>query len=330
MILLIIIIFTNFIIFKNLIFFSKLVNLTDKPSSRKLHNKTVPLLGGLYFLINLTFLFFFIKLFNYNPTNLYFDILSSSSLLFGYYMFFVIGFIDDKKDKFDPKLRIILSIIILSISLLIDKELLLTNINLSFINGDTIVIHENLHLIFTIICFLILINSLNMTDGINLLASGFVFYLIIVFTFLGVFKIDILILIPFFLFFFFYNNKYKIFLGSSGIMPISYLIGYFFIKSFNQNIILYSDWVFVIIFIPLIEILRVFFLRIRKKSSPFKADQNHLHHYLYFSLGYTRSIIFLLIIYISPFVIILSKVSTLSILFFFLLYVFIVTKYKKN
>ena len=32
--------------------------------------------------------------------------------------------------------------------------------------------------------------------------------------------------------------------------------------------------------IPGIDLMRLFFLRILKKTSPFKGDKNHIHHYL--------------------------------------------------
>ena len=35
-----------------------------------------------------------------------------------------------------------------------------------------------------------------------------------------------------------------------------------------------------IIFYPLIDLLRVFILRIKEGNSPFVADRRHIHHYL--------------------------------------------------
>ena len=31
---------------------------------------------------------------------------------------------------------------------------------------------------------------------------------------------------------------------------------------------------------PLVDLLRVFILRVKEKKSPFNPDQNHIHHFL--------------------------------------------------
>ena len=134
-------------------------------------------------------------------------------------------------------------------------------------------------------------------DGINLLATSFILFIFFNFYFLGFFNIYFLILVPFFIFFFKYNYNYQIFFGSSGIMPTSFLIGYLFIKGYNQSFLIYSDWVFVILLVPLFELIRLMFVRIKKKQNPFLADQNHLHHYIYFNFDFNKTIIILLIIY---------------------------------
>jgi len=49
---------------------------------------------------------------------------------------------------------------------------------------------------------------------------------------------------------------------------------------------------------PLVDLLRVFIIRIRNKKSPFSPDQNHLHHLLV-KKGYRHSIIVLIILTLS-------------------------------
>jgi hypothetical protein len=39
-----------------------------------------------------------------------------------------------------------------------------------------------------------------------------------------------------------------------------------------------GDEVFVILLIPAIDMLRLFFMRLINKNNPFKGDLNHLHH----------------------------------------------------
>lgn len=321
----ILIIVVNFFLFKKIKYINNKVNIIDNPDSRKLHHSPVPLLGGVFFLINFLFIIIYNFFNNLNLTNLNFDNVQFYSFLFGVLMFFFLGLVDDIKKNFKPEIRIIISIIILSIVCIINSNLILNEITFSFAQGRSIFeINYILGFVLTLFCFLILINAMNMSDGINILTAAFIFYLILLFIYLKIFNLNIIVFIPFFLIFLFYNNNSKIFLGSSAVMPISFILGFFFIISYKQNIIPFSDWVFVILFIPLIELLRLFVLRISKKKHPFSADQNHLHHYLYFNLGYLKSIIILLSIYIIPSFLIIFKISTLNIFFYLILYFVII------
>jgi UDP-GlcNAc:undecaprenyl-phosphate/decaprenyl-phosphate GlcNAc-1-phosphate transferase len=60
---------------------------------------------------------------------------------------------------------------------------------------------------------------------------------------------------------------------------IFYILGneYKFQEGFQINETLFA--VLVILY-PLLDLLRVFILRIKEGKSPFEADQNHLHHLL--------------------------------------------------
>jgi len=49
---------------------------------------------------------------------------------------------------------------------------------------------------------------------------------------------------------------------------------------------------------PLVDLLRVFIIRIRNKKSPFSPDQNHLHHLL-IKKGYPHFVIVLIILILS-------------------------------
>ena len=96
-------------------------------------------------------------------------------------------------------------------------------------------------------------------------------------------------LIP--LFYFNFKKKRKIFLGDSGSMLLGtilmiyilYLLGdsYKMDESLMINKTLFS---ILIVLYPLIDLLRVFLIRVSKGSSPFIADQNHIHHKLLSSL----------------------------------------------
>lgn len=76
------------------------------------------------------------------------------------------------------------------------------------------------------------------------------------------------------------NKKVKVFMGDSGSLLIPFLLIVFvFESSFSgdQNIIKYLGIIFLY---PIIDLIRVVFLRLKSKKSPFLADKNHIHHLL--------------------------------------------------
>ena len=80
-----------------------------------------------------------------------------------------------------------------------------------------------------------------------------------------------------------FNLKNKIFLGNNGAYLISFFIGVFLIKLYNQSlssIEFGSDRIFLMLMIPGIDMLDCSFFRILNKKNPLSRDQNHLHHYL--------------------------------------------------
>ena len=117
-----------------------------------------------------------------------------------------------------------------------------------------------------------------------------------------------------------YQNKS--FLGDSGCFLISFIIGSFSIISYNSNDIQYSDTIFLLMMIPGIDMLRLFFERISKKKSPFIADRKHLHHLLLGKFGYAKTIFILfLFIFINLFFIIFN-IDSRIILSIFLIFFF--------
>lgn len=320
----------NFVLFKNLNFLQKILNISDIPNERKIHKSPVPLLGGTFFLMNLLFVFFIYCINDFSFMNLSFDKNAIISIIGGVILFYILGYLDDSSKIIRPNLRLFLSAIILGLVLYLDNELMLTSLKLSFLNsGELIKLNNYVGIILTIFSFLVLINAFNMTDGINLLSTFYIFYIFFVFFLLGIFNINFLFFLPFFIFFFIYNNKYQIFFGSSGIMPASFFVGYIFIKSYNQNILLYSDMAFIILLIPLLELLRLMFLRLRNSHNPFKADQNHLHHYIYNNFSYNKTILILLMIYIIPSLIVIFELSFHWIYTIIVIYFYLIEKYKK-
>jgi len=152
-------------------------------------------------------------------------------------------------------------------------------------------------LIITYILFLALINSFNLIDGIDGLASGIG---ILTSLFFGiVFLLDnhlaysvmsFILASSLIAFFYFnvFNIKNKIFLGDTGAMLIGLLLAIFAIRFLNFE----SDASFLsqsqsapaillcVLIVPIFDTARVFILRILRGKSPFEADRTHIHHRL--------------------------------------------------
>ena len=58
--------------------------------------------------------------------------------------------------------------------------------------------------------------------------------------------------------------------------------------------------IFLVLMIPGIDMLRLFVIRIINKKNPFKADQNHLHHYLIKNFELNKSLIIYCLLLILP------------------------------
>ena len=97
------------------------------------------------------------------------------------------------------------------------------------------------------------------------------------------------------------NAQGKIFLGDNGSLTIPYIISYFLVKSYNNNIIEFSDDIFIVMMIPGFEIFRLFFTRaLMNKKNPFTADNQHIHHILLKKIGYKKTIITLIMLITIP------------------------------
>ena len=189
-----------------------IINAYDKPDKiRKLHQNLVPLTGGFYLILNLFFLFFIDILLNYK--NFFFqDIFYYNRVYFsfisGLFLFFLLGLSDDKK-QINANLKLLIQFIIFFIILLLDPNLKIEFLRLSF--ADQIFYLNEFSLFFTIFCLLLFINAFNMFDGINA-QSGLYFFVCLLVFYLTSQKTIFLLLMIYLTFFLYKNIKNKIFL----------------------------------------------------------------------------------------------------------------------
>ncbi|MDA8658127.1 undecaprenyl/decaprenyl-phosphate alpha-N-acetylglucosaminyl 1-phosphate transferase [Flavobacteriaceae bacterium] len=201
---------------------------------------------------------------------------------------FIVGVYDDFY-KADFKLKFFLQIIVAKI--LIDQGYVISDYHGLF--G----LHEVpwlLAQLSTIFVFLVVVNAINFIDGIDGLAITEIIKAILLIEFFSnsftpLSNLGFLViccLIP--LYYFNFKKRGKVFLGDGGSMFLGTLVmvyllhvlgdNYEIINGFQINKALFC--VLVLIY-PLIDLLRVFVLRLKERKSPFIADQNHLHHILH-------------------------------------------------
>ena len=272
-------------------FISKKMNLFDNPDNfRKIHKERISNIGGFIFVINALILLTFnnLNLFSLNK-NLIFILLFSIA-------YFTIGFFDDKKNL-NPLLKLIISAIVFYISIIFNNELLLTSIN--FISLDLIIFFGKYSIFVSILCVLLLLNALNMFDGINLQSGLYLMTVFFVFVFNDINKIFSLLMIFSIFFFLYLNYKNKLFLGNAGIWFCSFYISGSIISSYNQNLIS-VEMVLILLLFPGLDMLRIFIQRILKKKHPFKPDKTHIHHILLKSFNNVETAFIIFFSYITP------------------------------
>ena len=247
----------------------KILNSYSGSIHQKFTNDSVTLSGGIFIFIP----FIYIFIFEY-----------SLIFIFCASLFFILGLLSDLNYLNNPKLRLFIQFIILVFFVFSLKiEVLPTRID--FIDNN----FQNTFLsyFFTVFCLLILLNGSNFIDGLNGLLLG---YIILILFFL--FKLEILILIDtnfvniyyfiFLLLFLLILNYFNfLFLGDNGSYLLSFIIGYLLIIIYNNSTHLSPYFIILLLWYPCFENL---FSIIRKKiykNDPLKADNYHLHHYLY-------------------------------------------------
>lgn len=265
----------HFGIQKIFIYYKKFDNFNHRSSHKTLATRT----GGIgiftaLLLISLFYYFQGIELFDY-------------SLFIPLGIMFIVGVYDDFYNA-DFKLKFFLQIIVAKI--LIDQGYVISNYYGLF--G----LHEVpwlLAQLSTVFVFLVVVNAINFIDGIDGLALTEVIKTIVLIEFFTrsqtalnpLLTLLILSLLP--LYYFNFKKKRKVFLGDAGShllgtivsIYIFYILGpeYSFKEGFQINKTLFA--VLVILY-PLVDLFRIFFLRIKDGKSPFEADQNHIHHYV--------------------------------------------------
>lgn len=160
----------------------------------------------------------------------------------------------------------------------------------------------------TVFIILLIVNSINLIDGIDGLASGLCICIFTVYMLLFLYQekttnysFCIAGLIGSLLAFFYFNvwgkvkNRTKTFMGDSGSLILGYALAYLTLKYTmdpmdtekvlgHRNYALFLS--FTLLIVPTFDVIRVAFYRIFHKKPVFGADKNHIHH-LIIAAGFT-------------------------------------------
>jgi UDP-GlcNAc:undecaprenyl-phosphate GlcNAc-1-phosphate transferase len=156
---------------------------------------------------------------------------------------------------------------------------------------------------FTLLCFVGLLNAVNMADGKN----GIVIGQALIWSAVLMFRLpaDMLPLISgiagALAVLFVFNMQGRLFLGDSGSYGLSAMFGLLAIYAWNHGFAdMRADDIALIFAIPVFDTLRLIVWRVSQGKSPFTPGRDHLHHYLHARWGWPRPLPWLLALVAIP------------------------------
>lgn len=259
--------------------------LMDDPNARSSHKSKTPTLGGIAFFYCLIFALFFIK-----------DRAEFSEAIYiipGLTILFIVGLKDDMV-VLSPGSKLIAQVIAIAFILVNDS------FTIQSLNGFLNIYEIPYFLYFFLAGFLMLtiINSYNLIDGIDGLASIVGIVIMVIYTtifylsqeyFFALISITMNACLMAFFGFNVSSNK-KIFMGDTGSLIVGFVISVLTLKFLALKPESYEGLPFLlenapliaisILIVPLFDTARVFTIRIANKKGPFSPDRNHVHHVL--------------------------------------------------
>ncbi|NAY91635.1 undecaprenyl/decaprenyl-phosphate alpha-N-acetylglucosaminyl 1-phosphate transferase [Muricauda sp. JGD-17] len=259
--------------------------LMDDPNSRSSHLSRTPTMGGVAFFYTILLAFFFIKGRDVFDEAIY--------IIPGLVILFFVGMKDDLV-ILSPGAKLVTQI--LAISFVLANE----SFTIESLNGFLNIYEIPYFLYLAIAGFLMLtiINSYNLIDGIDGLASIVGIVIMIIYTTIFYlsdeyfFALIAIIMNACLMAFFGFNisSDKKIFMGDTGSLIVGFIISILTLKFLALKPESYEGLPFLlenapliaisILIVPLFDTARVFTIRIANKKGPFSPDRNHVHHVL--------------------------------------------------
>jgi UDP-GlcNAc:undecaprenyl-phosphate GlcNAc-1-phosphate transferase len=144
---------------------------------------------------------------------------------------------------------------------------------------------------FTLLCFVGLLNAVNMADGKNGLVIGqaIIWSAILMLRLPPAMLPLMAAILASLMVLFVYNLKGLLFLGDGGSYGLSAMFGLLAIYTWNHGFAdMRADDVALIFAVPVFDTLRLIVHRVSQGKSPFTPGRDHLHHYLHARWGWPR------------------------------------------
>ena len=199
-------------------------------------------------------------------------------------LIFLLGLSSDTGYFSSAKLRLLIQSIII-LYFIISTETILTSVRIE--KFDLLLDNYWFSLFFTLFCFMVLTNGTNFIDGLNGLVLSYCLLIILIITYLGLFKYSILIhkdmitiiIVLSYLTLFNYFNK--LYIGDSGSYLIGFFLGYILLQIYEKNPYFSPYFMALLLWYPVFELLFSIIRKIKINKSPLKPDNKHLHHLLF-------------------------------------------------
>lgn len=295
--------------------FAKKIGLIDIPNERSVHKKPIPRGAGLAFVLAV---FVIVFLFDLEYLKTYYYIYLAIAIVF------VAGLWDDLKN-ISPKIKFIF--IFFSSIILYFNDVAIYFLGTYL--GYELFLPSWFVFPFTFFAIAGYTNALNLMDGLDGLAASISIVILATFLAIGLeYKDEFIIglssyFIATLLAFLLLNwNPAKIFMGDSGSLTLGMVIAILGIHS-TEYITPVS--ILFIVALPILDTFIVMIRRIRRHRSPFHADKNHMHHFLFNVKGDVRYTVIILTMMQMIFSMIGYQISQandlLSLILFILLFI---------
>ena len=204
------------------------------------------------------------------------------------FLIFLVGFSSDRIKNVSPLIRLFFQIFI-TLMFVLNTQTLIIDVRIDIINQ---LLNQSIYLpvIFTVFCFIVLMNGTNFIDGINLNTIGFY---ILVYSIILIVSVsnDLLIdksfnikIIFFLIIIYVMNFLNKLQLGDGGSYLIGFFTAFYVINFISQNPLASPYFAVLILWYPCFENLFSISRKIYQKKRISDADNLHLHHNIFLFL----------------------------------------------